>query len=78
MESFSRERTKRNKLSKEIAITAMFVAITFLFTYCVNVKIPFIVSNGGLIHLGNIIQVAIAGIIVLLIINPLEKGVKNL
>lgn len=37
--------------TKEIAVTGLFIALTFVFTY-VNIKLPF--GYGGLIHLGNI------------------------
>lgn len=36
-----------------ITITAMFIALTYVFTAFVNVKLP-IAANGGLIHLGNV------------------------
>ena len=38
---------------KEIAIDAVFIALTYVFTAFVNIKLP-IAANGGLIHLGNI------------------------
>lgn len=37
---------------KEITITGLFIALTLVFTACVNIKLPF--GYGGLIHLGNI------------------------
>lgn len=37
---------------KEITVTGLFIALTLVFTACVNVKLPF--GYGGLIHLGNI------------------------
>lgn len=37
---------------KVITITGLFIALTLVFTACVNVKLPF--GYGGLIHLGNI------------------------
>ena len=43
---------KENKL-QFIAITAMAVALTYVFTAFVNVRLP-IAANGGLIHLGNV------------------------
>ena len=43
----SKERTKR------LVITAMFIAITYIFTVFVNIRLPF-GGNGGLIHLGNV------------------------
>lgn len=44
---------KKQKLTiREIAVTAVFIALTYVFTAFVNVKLPF--GYGGLIHLGNI------------------------
>lgn len=40
-------------MTKEISITALFIALTLLFTLFVNVRLP-IAANGGLIHLGNV------------------------
>ena len=36
-----------------ITITALFIALTYVFTAFVNIKLP-ITANGGLIHLGNV------------------------
>lgn len=36
-----------------LTITAIFVALTYVFTAFVNVRLP-IAANGGLIHLGNV------------------------
>lgn len=38
---------------KSLVITAIFIALTYVFTAMVNVRLP-IAANGGLIHLGNI------------------------
>lgn len=38
---------------REISIDAVFIALTYVFTAFVNIKLP-IAANGGLIHLGNI------------------------
>jgi uncharacterized membrane protein len=38
---------------REMAINAIFIALTYVFTAFVNIKLP-ISANGGLIHLGNI------------------------
>lgn len=38
---------------KEIVVTALFIALTYVFTAFINIKLP-IGGNGGLIHLGNI------------------------
>lgn len=43
--------TVSSERTKEIAVTGLFIALTFVFTY-VNIKLPF--GYGGLIHLGNI------------------------
>ena len=45
-----------NQRSKELdmVITAMFIALTFVITGYINIRIPFLASNGGLIHLGNV------------------------
>ena len=39
--------------TKELLITSLFIALTFLFTMFINIKLP-IFSNGGLIHIGNV------------------------
>lgn len=38
----------------QMVITAMFIALTYLITSYINVRIPFIAANGGLVHLGNV------------------------
>ena len=38
----------------EITMAALFIALTYVATAFINVRIPFLVANGGLIHLGNI------------------------
>lgn len=38
---------------RKLVINAMFIALTFLATMCVNIRLP-IMANGGLIHLGNV------------------------
>ena len=45
--------TKKKTNIKELVITAMFIALTYVFTAFINVRLPF-GGNGGLIHLGNI------------------------
>ena len=45
--------TKAKITTKELVITALFIALTYVFTAFINVKLP-IAANGGLIHLGNI------------------------
>lgn len=39
--------------AKQLAVYAVFIALTYVFTAFVNIRLPFI-PNGGLIHLGNI------------------------
>lgn len=36
-----------------ITVTALFIALTYVFTAFINVRLP-ITANGGLIHLGNV------------------------
>lgn len=38
---------------KEMAVTAVLIALTYVFTAFVNVRLP-IAANGGLVHLGNV------------------------
>ena len=38
---------------RELTVTALLTALTYLFTAFVNVRLP-IAANGGLIHLGNV------------------------
>lgn len=38
---------------RELVLDAMFIALTYIFTAFVNVRLP-IAANGGLIHLGNV------------------------
>lgn len=49
--------TKNPVLSMEnvrfLTITALFIALTYVFTAFINVRLP-IAANGGLIHLGNV------------------------
>lgn len=49
----SQNSTSKLTGTKEICINAMFIALTFLATMCVNIRLP-IMANGGLIHLGNV------------------------
>lgn len=67
---------KENKV-QFIAITAMAVALTYVFTAFVNVRLP-IAANGGLIHLGNVVQIAVAAVVVLIVIEPIEIAVKKI
>lgn len=43
----------KNSKAQFIAITAMAIALTYVFTAFINVRLP-IAANGGLIHLGNV------------------------
>lgn len=48
--------TKTNTAGVDIrflTITALFIALTYVFTAFINVRLP-IAANGGLIHLGNV------------------------
>ena len=38
---------------KELTLTAVCIALTYVFTWLVNIRLPF-APNGGLIHLGNV------------------------
>jgi Predicted membrane protein len=38
---------------QELALTAMFIALTYVATAFINIRLP-IAANGGLIHLGNV------------------------
>ena len=42
----------RNK-TRELVITALFVALTYVATWLINIRLPFM-GSGGLIHLGNV------------------------
>lgn len=39
--------------TKDLVVDAMFIALTYVFTAFVNIRLP-IAANGGLIHLGNV------------------------
>ena len=46
--------TKRTRsATQELAITALFVALTYVATWLINIRLPFM-GSGGLIHLGNV------------------------
>ena len=49
----SHEKTNRKDTVKSLTVTAIFIALTYVFTAMVNIRLP-IAANGGLIHLGNI------------------------
>ena len=50
--------------TRELVIDAMLIALTYIFTAFVNLRLP-IAANGGLIHLGNV-PLFLAAIIFLL------------
>lgn len=52
MEHFKAER-KTESTVQFLTVTAIFIALTYLFTAFINVRLP-ILANGGLIHLGNV------------------------
>lgn len=45
--------TKESTKTKAIVISALFIALTFVATMFINLRLP-IMGNGGLIHLGNV------------------------
>ena len=49
----SSNNSKLNNNIKFITITAVFIALTYVFTAFVNIRLP-IAANGGLVHLGNV------------------------
>ena len=69
-------RTVERSGTYHLVINALFIALTFLATWLINIRLP-LVGSGGLIHLGNVLQVGVAGIIVLLIIEQLRRFVPN-
>ena len=49
----SSNNSKLNNNIKFITITAVFIALTYVLTAFVNIRLP-IAANGGLVHLGNV------------------------
>ncbi len=47
------EMVSSHQKTLELTMTALFIALTYVATAFINVRIPFIAANGGLIHLGN-------------------------
>lgn len=43
----------RYSATKQLVISALFIALTLVATMFINIRLPF-VGNGGLIHLGNV------------------------
>ena len=52
METIKTERKSASTV-QFLTVTAIFIALTYLFTAFINVRLP-IAANGGLIHLGNV------------------------
>ena len=52
MSTVSNAKTAGSK-TKTIAIYAIFIALTYVCTWLINIRLPF-VGSGGLIHLGNV------------------------
>lgn len=49
----AKQLTHERSVTKQLAINGLFIALTLVFTACINVQLP-IAAVGGLIHLGNI------------------------
>lgn len=49
------DKAKKSSVShiRFITVTAVFIALTYVFTACINIRLP-IAANGGLVHLGNV------------------------
>ena len=56
-----------------LTVTAIFVALTYIFTAFINVRLP-IAANGGLIHLGNV--PLFIGAIIFVLIPELGRGLS--
>ena len=46
------KKMEKNK-TFQLVVTAMFVALTFVATWLINIRLP-LVGSGGLIHMGNV------------------------
>ena len=44
---------KNTDMIREVVITAMFIALTYVFTWLINIRLP-LAGSGGLVHLGNV------------------------
>lgn len=53
------ENTKQMMTTKEMILTGFFIAIVFVATYLLQIRLP-LPATGGLIHLGNIAMFSIA------------------
>lgn len=49
----SKKATSNKDAIKYLVLTALFIALTYVFTAFINIRLP-IGGNGGLIHLGNV------------------------
>ena len=50
-------RTKKSSVDPKVldlVIIALFIALTYLSTAFINIRLPFFPANGGLVHLGNV------------------------
>lgn len=47
------KKKKRKTTTQELVIDALFIAMTFAFTWLINIRLP-LAGSGGLIHLGNV------------------------
>ena len=47
------QKTKRQNKTMEVVIEGMFIALVFIATWLINIRLP-LVGSGGLIHLGNV------------------------
>lgn len=45
--------TNQRSRTYELVIYALFIALTYVATWLINIRLPFM-GNGGLIHLGNV------------------------
>ena len=52
-ENISGSRTSSGVSVKSITVCAMFIALTYVATAFINIRLP-IAANGGLVHLGNV------------------------
>lgn len=44
---------KSSTPAQDLAVTAIFTALTYIFTWLINIRLP-LAGSGGLIHLGNV------------------------
>lgn len=54
VKGISVEGTQSSVRTQKLVITAIFIALTFVITTYINIRIPFLPANGGLVHLGNV------------------------